>query len=306
MATRSRRSFLATVAGGGLVGVAGCLDGNGSVSVLAAGSLAVVLEDHVGPQFSEAHDTAYQGAYHGSNAVMRMIEDKQKNPDVAVSADSGLLRDRLYGQGTDWDVAFASNSVGLAYASDTSLGERLDTGDPWYEVVLAAEEGAVAISDPDLDPLGYRAMHAFQLAQREHDLEGFAETVADLVYREPQEPQLLAGVETGNRAAAVAYRNMATERDLQFQEFPDAYNFSDPEMADHYATVSYTTDEGYTATGRPVVYNATVIDSADNPDAGLAFVGFLTTAGTLLAENGLTVDGFPKTYGDPPSEVSPS
>ncbi len=288
-----------------MLGTAGCLESTDSVSVLAAGSLAVVLENHVGPRFEEQFGTAFHGEYYGSTTAMRMIEDRQKHPDVAVSADDALLRDRLYDDHADWDVEFASNAVGLAYSPDTRVGERLDDGDPWYEVALDADEGALAISDPDLDPLGYRAIHAFRLAEAEHDLDGFADALAGKAYREPEEPQLLAAVETGNRAAAVAYRNMAAGHGLAFHEFPDAYDFSNPAYADRYASVSYTTDEGYTAVGTPVVYNATVIDDADNPGAGRAFVRFLADSGDLLDRLGLRSAGFPSTHGDVPDGVIP-
>jgi molybdate/tungstate transport system substrate-binding protein len=306
MGKRTRRSFLTALAGTGLIGAAGCLGEGDAVSVLSAGSLAVVLDDHLGQRFTDETGRNYRGEYHGSNAVMRMIEDRQSNPDVAISADSTLLRDRLYDGHTDWDVTFASNAVGLAYAPDTRFERRLDAGDPWYEVVLDAREGAFAISDPNLDPLGYRAIHAFRLAEREHDLEGFADTVAASAYREPQEPRLLAGVEAGNRGAAVVYANMAADHDLPFLEFPDAYNFSNPAYVDHYETVSYTTDEGYTATGKPIVYNATVLREADNPEAGREFVQFLAGSGDILSENGLVVDGFPNTHGNPPEGVTPA
>lgn len=235
---------------------------------------------------------------------MRMVSDGRKYPDVVVSADAGLLRDRLYDTHTTWDVSIASNAVGIAYASDTRFGERLEAGDPWYEVARDADPGALAISDPDLDPLGYRAIHAFRLAEREHGLDGFAEAVTDAAYREPQEPQLLAGVETGNRAAAVVYRNMAADHGLPFHPFPEAYDFSNPEYADRYAEASYTTDGGYTATGAPIVYNATALESADSPDAGRKFVRFLANASDLLRENGFETAGFPRTHGDVPAEVT--
>ncbi|WP_418282465.1 extracellular solute-binding protein [Halorubrum sp. DTA98] len=305
MDARSRRSVLASLSGGTLLGAAGCLGTTDSVSVLSAGSLAVVLDDHVGRRFEEETGIDYHGEYYGANAVMRMIEDGGKHPDVAVSADEALLRDRLYGEHTDWDVAFASNSIGLAYAPDTAFGARLDDGEPWYEVALDAGEGELAISDPDLDPLGYRAMLAFRLAEAEHDIDGFVDALTDRVYREPEEPQLLAGVDAGNRAAAVAYRNMAVDHGLPFHEFPAAYDFSNPAYADRYGSVSYTTDEGYTATGRPIVYNATVLADADTPDAGREFVRFLADSRELLWEHGLSVDGFPDGHGNVPDEVIP-
>ena len=303
MRGHTRRSVLAGLAGGGVLGTAGCLGTSDHVSVLAAGSLAAVLEDHVGGAFESQTGTAYRGSYYGSNAVMRMVEDRQAHPDVAVSADAGLLRDRLYGEHADWDVAFASNALGLAYSPETHVGDRLENGEPWYEAVTAAEDGAVAISDPDLDPLGYRAILAFRLAEAEHDLDGFADALADAAYREPDEPRLLAGVESGSRAAAVAYRNMAVERDLPFCEFPDAYNFSNPAYASRYASVSYTTDEGYTVAGAPIVYAATVVKGADDAGAGRAFVRVLAGAQGGLEQAGLRVDGFPRTHGDAPDGV---
>ncbi|ELZ32894.1 extracellular solute-binding protein [Halorubrum tebenquichense] len=304
MRSRSRRSVLAALAAGGGLGIAGCLGSDEAVSILAAGSLAVLVDDHLGARFESETGIACRGEYYGTNAVMRMVTDGRKYPDVVVSADAGLLRDRLYDSHTAWDISFASNVVGIAYAPDTRFGERLEAGDPWYEVAREADPGALAISDPDLDPLGYRAIHAFRLAEREHELDGFAETVTDAAYQEPEEPQLLAGVETGNRAAAVVYRNMATDHGLPFQPFPEAYDFSDPDYADRYAEVSYTTDEGYTATGRPTVYNATVLESADSPDAGREFVRFLANADETLRENGFETDGFPSTHGDVPAEVT--
>ena len=297
----SRRELLSAVAAGGAVGLAGCLGGE-SVSVLSAGSLAVVLEDHVGRAFQQETGLEFRGEYYGTNAAIRMVEDGHKHPDVVISADDVLLRDRLYEAHTDWDVEFASNSVGLAYNPDTEFGRRLDD-EPWYEIAADADEGELAISDPDLDPLGYRAMVAFELAEAEYGLDGFVDRLADRVYREPEEPQLLAGVETGNRAAAVAYRNMAADHGLPFVEFPDAYNFSNPEYEAQYASVSYTTDEGYTARGNTIIYNATVLDRADNPDAGRQFVRFLADSHDLLAENGLTVDGFPNSHGAVPDEI---
>jgi molybdate/tungstate transport system substrate-binding protein len=307
--TRSRRRFLASVGAGAAVAAAGCTAlgaSGGAVTVLSAGSLARTFERHVGPAFESATGRPVHGEYYGSNAVMRMVEDRTKHPDVVVSADATLLRDRLYGTVTDWDVEFAANSLGLGYNDSTPLGRRLDAGEPWYEAVTDASEGAVAIGDPDLDPLGYRAIQAFELAEREHDLEGFRERMTERVYMEPEEPQLMAGVESGSRAAAVVYRNMAVDREMPFRGFPDRYDFSDPALADHYATVSYTTEEGYTATGRPILYNATVTDDADEREGGRRLVRFLLENPDRLEAAGLTVgESLPRAHGAVPAEVAP-
>ncbi|MFP8952337.1 extracellular solute-binding protein [Natrialbaceae archaeon A-arb3/5] len=303
----TRRELLAAVGTvtGGLA--AGCLSGGASsVTVLSAGSLARTFEDFIGPAFEDETGTSVHGEYYGANAVMRMVEDRTRHPDVIVSADATLLRDRLYGDVTDWDVEFATNSVGIGYNEDTEFGRALEDGAAWYELALETDEGDLAIGDPNLDPLGYRAVQAFDLAEAEYDLENFRETMLDLVYEEPEEPQLMAGVESGSRAAAIVYRNMAVDHEMPFVEFPDVYNFADPKLADHYATVDYTTDEEeYTAEGRPILYNATVHDEADEPDAARELVQFLVDNPGLLTDAGLTVgDRLPRSSGAVPEAIA--
>ncbi len=304
--TGRREVLAATGALFGLASVGGCLDrGSDRIRVLSAGSLARTFEDYVGPVFTDQTGIDVHGEYYGANAVMRMVEDRTKHPDVIVSADATLLRDRLYGEFTDWDVEFASNSVGIGYNVETTFGERLDDGDPWYEAALDTGEGDLSIGDPNLDPLGYRAVQAFDLAEREHDIEEFRDRMLELTYQEPEEPQMMAGVESGSRAGSVVYRNMAVDHEMPFHEFPPEYNFADPERADHYATVEFTTDEEeYTAEGRPILYNATVNDGADSPDAGHELVQFLADTPELLAEAGLTVgNSLPRPTGAVPEVV---
>ena len=288
--------------------IAGCLGAAAeSVSVLAAGSLAHTFEDHVGPAFEERTGVALHGEYYGSNAVMRMVEDGTKHPDVVVSADSTLLRDRLYDGFIDWDVEFATNVLGIGYNTDTELGAGLERDDPWYQLVRELPEGDLTIGDPDLDPLGYRAIQAFELAEAEYGLDGFREELLELTYREPEEPQMMAGVSTGARAGAIVYGNMAVDHGMPFYEFPPAYNFAEPELADHYATAVFVTDEEeYEAVGRPILYNATVPAAADTADAGRQLVRFLMEESEILLDAGLGVpDSLPRVFGDPPGEVAP-
>ena len=301
----SRREFLAAAGAAATGALAGCFGGSTDVSVLSAGSLASVFESTVGPAFAEATDYGYRGEFHGSNAVMRMVLNEQKQPDVIVSADASLLRDRLPDELAPWDVEFASNSLVLAYDSDTDTGARLANGDPWYEVLQSTDE-TVARSDPDLDPLGYRAVQLFELAEDYYGVEGLRSSLTEKLQVDPKESHLLAGVETGNRAGAFVYKNMAVDHDLPYVELPDELNFSNPTYADVYATASYTTESGTTIEGTPILYNFTVPTTATHPEAGRAFGSFLLSNPELLTENGLVVsEAFPREHGQVPSEVLP-
>lgn len=302
----TRRSLLAAT-GATLAGsVAGCLaGGRESVAVLSAGSLATTFEDYVGPAVADGAGVDLRGEYYGTNAIVRMVVEGTKTPDVVVSADATLLRDRLYDGFATWDLEFAANGVGIAYDPDTSFGAALEAGEPWYDLLLESDPGDVVVGDPDLDPLGYRAVQAFDLVEREHDRPGFREAALERVVEEPDEPQMLAGVESGSRAAAIVYRNMAVDHGVDFRAFPDAYNFADPDRADWYATATYAPDGEDPIEGRPVVYNATVLEDAAAPEAGRTLVSFLAERPDLLDEAGLTVgDALPRLRGDAPAALS--
>ncbi|MFB6132056.1 MAG: extracellular solute-binding protein [Halanaeroarchaeum sp.] len=307
--TVSRRAVLA-VGGAGLASLAGCTGSRARqrVSVLAAGSLAAVFNDVVGPRFEERTGIAYRGEFHGSNAVMRMVLEGQKRPDVVVSADHRLLREKLQRRAdpkSEWDVVFASNSIGLTYAEGTDLADRIADGEPWYRALLETD-AAIARSDPDLDPLGYRTVMLFELAERYYDEPGLADALVEKLQVDPSEAHLLAAVETGERAGAISYKNMAVDHGLQFHSLPDELDFSKPSLAEHYGTVSYTTEDGHTVVGKPILYAATVNTDAESPEMGRRFVGFLLERLDLLAENGLVVtDSFPVPHGPVPGEVLP-
>ncbi len=301
----TRRDLLAGGAALGASTLAGCIASGSptTVSVLAAGSLSVVFNEAVGPAFEEATEYGYRGEFHGSNAVMRMVLDGQKHPDVIVSADAHLLRDRLPADIAPWDVVFASNALVITYNPETQVGARLAAGEPWYDV-LREVDAEIARSDPDLDPLGYRTVQLFDLAEDYYDVDGLANALRENLVVDPQEAHLLAAVETGDRSAAVAYKNMAIDHDLPYVSLPRELDFSDPTHADHYASVSYTTEGGTTVDGTPVLYNFTVPSVAENTTAGERFGRFVLENPALLRENGLEVGpSLPTTNGTVPEAV---
>mgnify|MGYP006282069295 FL=1 len=284
------------------LGTAGCL-GGASLSVLSAGSLALVVGEGVAPAFRRATGTEVRSEFHGSAAVVRFVREGVKRPDVVLSADVDLLRRYLRPDFADWDVTVATNALCLTAAPDSAVADRLRAGEPWYDV-LADADGPVARSDPDVDPLGYRTLHAFDLAADYYDEPWIPDTLRRETVVDPQEAHLLAGVETGERVAAVCYRNMAVERDLPVFELPPELNFAEPARAEQYARASYTLPDGTVVRGSPVVYAATVLSDAADPAAGREFVRFLLDSPDLLRAYGLTVpESVPRTSGRVPPEV---
>ena len=311
--SRSRRAFLAGAAGVG-VALAGCSSvsgsgsnvtgatsatggsGSGPVSVLSAGSLELAF----GEGLSEAVETDLRVESHGSSTVARLVSEGQRDPDIVALADTALFDGPLH---PSWYSVFASNAVVIAYNPNTEAGERLGEAgaENWYDVLLD-EDVTLGRTDPTQDPLGYRALFTLELASQYYD---DAENLRSRIPKRDQiypETGLISQFESGNIDAAVAYRNMAVERDYDYIDLPDRIDLGSPKYEDDwYATVSYTSPSGKTTRGGLIGYGATVRNVTPTTKA----VFETLTTGDYLEEYGFEVPpSYPETHGDPPSTLA--
>jgi molybdate/tungstate transport system substrate-binding protein len=265
------------------------------VAILSAGSLQHALEKGLKP----AVDVSVRVESHGSATVARMVAEGQRDPDIVTVADTALFEGVL---SPAWYSVFASNAVVLAYNPDTAGGERIAAAGPdrWYEPLVA---GSVDLgrTDPDQDPLGYRALFALELAARYYD--DAPALHRKIPEREQVYPEtaLISQFETGAVDAALAYRNMAVERGYEYVELPDQIDLSNPEYAeDWYATVAYELPTGQVVRGDTIGYGATIRTSSD---AARSVFDAMTT-GAYLEESGFLLgEGFPRYEGDVPDAV---
>jgi molybdate/tungstate transport system substrate-binding protein len=302
----TRRQALLSVGAVTLGGLAGCAsvgsgagggprEGTASVSLLAAGSLNNALENGLRPAVTPRVETEA----HGSARVARLVAEGQKDPDIVSVADVALFDAPL---SPDWYAEFATNSVVVAYNPDTDGGRRLAAAgrDRWYEPLVDGEV-ALGRTDPDLDPLGYRALFTLELAT---DYYGTAVNLREAVPRRTQiypETQLVSQFETGSIDAAIAYRNMAVERGYEYVALPPEIDLSDPAHADAYATTSYRLPDGTVVRGGPVSYAATIRHRSPAVDA--VFDEHIT--GPYLREFGFGVpDRYPTFTGNAPDDVT--
>lgn len=296
-----RRSALSGIAVA-LSGLAGCstvLGGRSGqsepVSMLAAGSLNNALENGLRPGV----DATVQIEAHGSAEVARLIASGQKDPDIVSVADVALF-DSL--PQSDWFAEFATNSLVVAYNPETDGGQRLaDAGaDGWYRP-LSNGDVTLGRTDPDLDPLGYRALFLLELATEHYGTDAdLRETIPrrDQIY---PETQLVSQFETGAIDAAIAYRNMAVERGYEYIDLPVEIDLSDPAHADRYAMATYELPNGNVVEGDLVSYgstirhhSSTVVDTFDTH-----------ITGQYLTEFGFVVpDDYPRYTGNVPDTVT--
>ncbi len=263
---------------------------------MAAGSLSNAFENGLKPTLP---DVTLEIEAHGSAAVARLIAEGQRDPDLVALADVALFDGPLY---PDWYAEFVTNTLVLAYNPESAGGQQLKAAGArtWYRPLLT-DDVRLGRTDPDLDPLGYRALFMLDLASRYYDVPDLADQVLrpDQIY---PETSLISQFEVGAIDTAIAYRNMAIERDYATIELPPQINLSDPAYVDDwYATTAYTLPSGQTVTGGLIRYGATIRHLSD--DAVRAFAALCT--GAYLPEFGFTVpDGYPRFHGSVPDRVS--
>jgi molybdate/tungstate transport system substrate-binding protein len=305
---RSRRGFLRAAGAVGIAGVAGCVgsgssrgggggttDGDGPVSILAAGSLQNALSNGLEP----AVDVPIRAETHGSATVARLVAAGKRDPDIVSVADVALFDKPL---SPAWNSVFASNALVIAYNPDTEGGKRLaEAGrENWYEP-MASGDVKIGRTDPDQDPLGYRALFMLELASRYYDdAPHLRETIPKQNQMYP-ETALLSQFETGSIDAAIAYRNMAEERDYEYIDLPDRIDLSNPRFVeDWYSTSSYTLPNGQSVRGGLISYGSTMRKTSD---AALDVFAAHTT-GNYLEEHGFVLrEGFPTYGGNVPQRV---
>jgi molybdate/tungstate transport system substrate-binding protein len=272
-----------------------------ALKIFHAGSLALPLEE-AEKQFEALHpDVDVRRESMGSIEAIRQITDVGKRGDVVASADYTLIPSMMYLEYADWVVRFATNDLVLAYNREKSKYADEITPDNWYEILQ--RDGVVfAFSNPNLDPCGYRAVMAFQLAELYYDddqifdeliLDNTAITISEedgtyliktpedlkpntkMVCIRPKSVDLVAMVEEGGLDYAFEYRSVAVQHNLAFVDLPEPIDLSKVKYADVYEKVKLETFDGQTKTGDPIVYGITVPKNAENPELGLEFVLFV-------------------------------
>lgn len=209
---------------------------------------------------------------HGSAAVRRLVVGGLREPDAVALADP-----RLFDGISDRATLFATNALVVAYDPESAHAD--DLRDDWRSAIVA-EDVTIGRTDPSRDPLGYRTVMALELAERRYDVDAGRVLDASTVF---QETDVLNVVEQGGVDAAFTYRSMAAERDLPAVSLSDAIDFSNPDYAEEYATVSYELDRT-TLRGTPIRYAA-----AATTERGDGWVEDLVTARDRLEAGGFVV-----------------
>jgi molybdate/tungstate transport system substrate-binding protein len=286
----------------------------GPLSVFNAGSLAYPVRELLAA-FARRHPGVRPiQESSGSLEAARKLTELGKIPDVLAVADYGVIAKLLMPAYTTWYVSFASNAMVLAY-SDRSSGAKEISGDNWWRVLLRPEV-LWGLSDPVLDPNGYRAHMVFQLAESHYREPGLARRLEAAVrarYVRPSEAQLLGLVQAGELDYAWSYRSLAATAGLRWVTLPPQIDLSDPVRADAYALARIRlpgarlgSADSVDFRGEPILYALTIPKAAAHPDLARSFVQFILSSEgqEILRQAGFTLLPKPQVTGTPPFEIS--
>lgn len=267
---------------------------SGDLIIFHAGSLSVPLKEvaaefrKIYPQVNILMESA------GSVASARKITDLDKPCDILASADYAVVDKMLIPKYADWNIKFASNELCVVYNEKSRYTNQV-TAKNWPEILLKSDV-AFGRSDPNSDPCGYRTEMMLQLAEKHYKKPALYKNFVtkDQVYMRPKETDLLALLETNAVDYIFLYRSVAVQHKLKYLVLPDAINLRDPAFATQYAAAKVEINgskpgEKQTMTGEPMIYSFTVLRTAPNKTAAVAFAEFLLqkqNGQAIMARNG--------------------
>jgi molybdate/tungstate transport system substrate-binding protein len=293
-------------------------NGRVTLKVLCADSLLYPLE---------RIQTAFEGSHpnvnielegHGSIQVIRRVTEQGAEADVLMVADYSLIPIMMYNltvPGTnqscaDYYVRFASNSVVLAYTSQSRYSEEINSTN-WYSILMKPDV-KFGFPNPLIDALGYRALMTIQLAEKYYgDKAIFHELVTDnfdppissvpdgsnftIFVPAVQTPktdnvvlrassvELIPLLQAGSIDYCFLYVSNARQYGLGYVELPDDINLGSQRYEEDYQHVSVMFEQQRFATvdmnreGETIYFGLTIPANAPNPDVAVEFVKFVLT-----------------------------
>jgi molybdate/tungstate transport system substrate-binding protein len=272
-----------------------------TVAVAAAGSLARPLAAAL-DTLARREGLAARTEHAGSLELARRTADLRQPPDLLLVADAEVIAERLMPDHATWYVVFASDRLTLGHRAGSPFARRL-RAEPWHR---AATDAGVALgrSDPDLDPAGYRALLAGELAERHHREPGLAARLlarAPAANVRPKSADLVALVQAGELDAAWLYESVARSPGLATVRLPDAVSLGAPAESLAYAAASVRVagrrrGDTVVVRGRPIRFALTIPRGAANPDGGARVAAWLLSAEgrALLGRFGLDASEAPR------------
>ena len=251
------------------------------IRVLHAGSLSIPFKEMAQAFMEKYPQYNVLLEAHGSRTCARQIIDLKRQVDVMASSDSEVIRNLLMPQYADFCIDFTTNEMVIMYTPKSRYADTIDA-DNWFDILLKPEV-QYGHSDPNSDPCGYRALLAWQLAEKHYKIEGLYNRLNGKMPAKnirPKEVDLIALLEAGELDYIFIYRSVSEQHQAKYIILPDEINLKSPEWASFYqaASLKITGEkpgEWVEMKGAPMLYGLTMPKNAPNPEAGILFISFV-------------------------------
>jgi molybdate/tungstate transport system substrate-binding protein len=247
----------------------------------------------------------------GSLELARRLTELDQQPDLLALADVEVFPALLVPAHADWYLTFARNRMVLAYTERSRGAAGLDAR-TWRRVLLSPGV-EVARSDPDRDPMGYRTLLVFQLAERHYGDGGLASrltSAAPLRHVRARSSELVALLQAGEVDYAWTYESVARAGGLRYLALPPAVDLSSAADSATYAEVRVrvpgaTRRDTVELRGAPIRYALTIPRRAPHAAPAERFVAWLIgpEGRQTLARAGLEPLDVPVLHGAGPAAV---
>jgi len=254
----------------------------GRVDVAFAGSLELLDNTVIGPDFERSTGYGYRGRGGGSFGLAHEITDGEIQPQIFESIGTAPIK-LLVPEHTRWWIQLAASPIVLAYSPRSRFAPQLAAiakgKRPLSDLfsVLASPGFRLGRTNPETDPQGQAFCEMVELATKRYHLP--ADTPARVLGGLENHQQIFAETAldsdllAGEVDAASAFLSEAVQLHLPYVPLPRAIDFGDPSLAAHYATATLTLAGGKVVHGVPLVVDATILGHPT--PAATAFIDYL-------------------------------
>ena len=251
--------------------------------VFAAASLNTVLTEFEKSFERKRPDVDARVEVSGSLVAARKVSEYKRDGDIVIAADMRVIDSLLIPEFAEWQVAFLSNEIVLAYSEKSRHAAELTSAN-WPEI-LVDPEVRVARVDENLGPLGYQTLLVWKLADIHYGTQrrgrSLFQTLSRKVSRRlirPDAAELLPVL--GTEADYIfLYRSMARDHNLKHILLPPEVNLSSIAHRNVYSrasvAISAAPGRSLTIQGQPILFSLTILRNAPNHAGALSFVKML-------------------------------
>jgi len=268
----------------------------GNVTVLVAASLTDLFnktKNEFEQKYPKAKILIEPG---GSLTLIRKITDLSRAADVIVVADRSLIPSYLIPKHADQSIDFLTERMAIVMAEKARYADSI-TAQNWMDILLMPDV-EFGVSDPEVAPVGYRALMVWKLAEQYYKKPGLYQKLTDKLQKKnvrPNATALLTLLKLGELDYIFDYPSLARQHGLRVVDLPPQIDMGDPNLADVYKAVSVDVpgpDPGSKKTiqGAPIVYSLALLKNAPNPKTAQGFIDFVLgpNGQAIMARLGMT------------------